>query len=293
MRYKITHRTTYTYSEPVPVCHNQVLLTPRDDPHQRCRWHSLLIRPKPAHTLRRRDNYGNHVHAFSIETNHRKLEVTASSRVQVAPRTPPDSVTSRPWEEVVRSVRQQTAADWLEACQFVFDSQAIQAREELAQYAAQSFTPARPIVEAVIDFTGRIKNEFKYDTKATHVGTTTEEAFRLRRGVCQDFAHVQIACLRSLGVPARYVSGYLRTVPPPGKPRLVGADQSHAWASVYCGESLWLDVDPTNAVVCSNDHVTLAWGRDYTDVCPIKGTFLGGGAHTLHVSVDVAPLDEA
>lgn len=291
MRYKVTHRTVYNYSEPVAVCHNQVLLTPRDDPHQRCRWHSLLIKPRPVYTDRRRDNYGNHVHAFSVETSHRRLEVTASSRVQVLERELPDPASTTPWEEIAASVHEQTADDWLEACQFVFDSPAVHARPEMAQYAAATFTPERPVLEALIDFTSRLRREFEYDTKATHVGTSTDEAFRLRRGVCQDFAHVQIACLRSLGIPARYVSGYLRTIPPPGKSRLVGADQSHAWVSAWCGAAGWIDVDPTNAVVCSTDHVTLAWGRDYNDVCPIKGTFLGGGTHSLQVSVDVAPLD--
>jgi transglutaminase-like putative cysteine protease len=293
MRYRVTHRTTYTYSEPVAICHNQVLLTPRDNAHQRCRRHRLQIRPAPAHTTRRSDAFGNHVHVFSIETSHRKLEVTASSRVQVTPRTPPEARCTLPWETAAEAVRGQSAPDWFEACQFVFASPSVQLHTEMGAYARKIFTPQRPILEALVELTARIHADFRYDTKATHVATTTDEAFRLRRGVCQDFAHVEIACLRSLGIPARYVSGYLRTIPPAGKPRLIGADQSHAWVSVWCGEAGWIDVDPTNAALCSTDHITLAWGRDYSDVAPIKGAFTGGGAHTLSVSVDVAPLEPA
>lgn len=292
MKYRVSHRTTYTYSEPVAVCHNQVLLTPRDDAHQQCRRPRLLIKPTPSHSARRNDAFGNHVHAFSIETSHRKLEVVATSNVQVTPRTLPAPEATPAWEIVAASVGEHAAPDWFEASQFVFPSPAVQIRAEMAEYARTTFTPERPILEAVIELTRRIHDDFQYDRQATHVATTTEEAFRLQRGVCQDFAHVEIACLRSLGIPARYVSGYLRTIPPPGKPRLIGADQSHAWISVWCGEAGWIDVDPTNAAVCSTDHITVAWGRDYTDVSPIKGTFTGGGAHTLSVSVDVAPIED-
>ena len=154
----------------------------------------------------------------------------------------------------------------------------------------QSFRPERPFVEALLDLTARIYRDFKFDAKATSVRTSTEEVFRKRRGVCQDFAHLQIACLRSLNLPARYVSGYLRTFPPPGRPRLVGADASHAWVSAYCPDIGWMDVDPTNNVVPANNHVTLGWGRDYGDVSPLRGLILGGRDHTLKVNVDVEPL---
>ena len=145
--------------------------------------------------------------------------------------------------------------------------------------------------DALLDLTARIHKDFRFDSKVTNVRTPTEEVFRKRRGVCQDFAHLQIACLRSLNIAARYVSGYLRTYPPPGQPRLVGADASHAWVSAYCPGIGWLDMDPTNNVVPSNGHVTLAWGRDYGDVSPLRGLILGGGAHTLKVGVDMEPLD--
>jgi transglutaminase-like putative cysteine protease len=181
----------------------------------------------------------------------------------------------------------------LDAYQFAFESPRIRMRPEFASYALESFTPGRPMQEALFDLMARIHNDFRFDSKSTNVRTPPEEAFRKRRGVCQDFAHVQIACLRSINLAARYVSGYLRTYPPPGKPRLVGADASHAWVSAYCPGSGWLDVDPTNNVVPSDGHVTLAWGRDYGDVSPLHGLVLGGGAHTLKVAVDMEPIESA
>ena len=179
----------------------------------------------------------------------------------------------------------------LAAYQFIFESPRIRPSEELAAYALRSFTPGRDLREALLDFTVRIYTDFKFDAKATNVRTPTEEVFRKRRGVCQDFAHLQIACLRSLNLAARYVSGYLRTYPPPGRPRLVGADASHAWVSVYCPGSGWLDLDPTNNLVVSHSHVTLAWGRDYGDVSPLRGLILGGRDHTLKVGVDMEPIE--
>ena len=160
----------------------------------------------------------------------------------------------------------------------------------MRDYAALSLVPGRPVLEAILDLTNRVHTDFEYDNRATTVNTAVADVFRLRRGVCQDFAHLQISLLRSLGIPARYVSGYLRTVPPEGQPRLVGTDATHAWLSVYCGDDQWLDVDPTNDRFCSTDHITLAIGRDYSDVPPLTGVFVGGGQHRLNVSVDVLPL---
>jgi transglutaminase-like putative cysteine protease len=183
--------------------------------------------------------------------------------------------------------------EWLEICQFAVDSPHVKARAELAEFAQGSFTPGRPWLEALLDLTRRIFEEFVYDPAATNVSTPLDTVLAMRRGVCQDFAHLQIGCLRSLGLPARYVSGYLQTTPPPGKPRLVGADASHAWLSAWCGAHGWVDVDPTNNVQPSLGHVTVAWGRDYSDVCPIKGVFIGGGDHRMEVSVDVEPIHPA
>ena len=189
------------------------------------------------------------------------------------------------------SLAHDHSAAGLDAYQFQFESPRIHKRAEFAAYALESFTPGRPMREALLDLTHRIHVDFKFDSKVTTVRTSTEEVFKKRRGVCQDFAHVQIACLRSIGVATRYVSGYLRTYPPPGKPRLVGADASHAWVSAYCCGAGWLDMDPTNDVAPADGHVTLAWGRDYGDVSPVRGLILGGGGHALKVAVDMEPVE--
>jgi len=173
----------------------------------------------------------------------------------------------------------------------VFESPRVPVGAEFAAYAAPSFSTSRPLIEALLEFTARIHEDFRFDSKATDVRTSPVEVLRTRRGVCQDFAHLQVACLRSLGLAARYVSGYIRTYPPPGRPRLIGADASHAWASVYCPDIGWLDVDPTNNLIPSDSHVTLAWGRDYGDVSPVRGVILGGRDHKLEVGVDMEPLD--
>lgn len=291
MKYKITHTTKYAYSEPAPVCHNEVRLTPREDPWQRCEEHRLLIKPDPADLGQRFDYFGNQLNYFSILEAHRGLNVTAVTRLDVSTATLPRANVSPPWETVRDALRQDITPAGLDIYQFVYDSPRIRSTAPLVSYAAESFPPRRPIMEAVLELTHRIHQQFTYDPKATSVHTPLEKAFAARRGVCQDFAHVQIACLRGLGLAARYVSGYLRTLPPPGKPRLVGADASHAWISVYCGEVGWVDFDPTNDVIPSVHHITLAWGRDYDDVCPIRGVFIGGGQHTMSVSVDVEPLE--
>ena len=292
MNYKITHTTSYAYSSPVSVCHNLVMVSPREDERVHCQSHRLHIRPTPQFSTRRRDSFGNHVHCFSIEENHRKLTVTATSKVSVQAPVLPAADTTTAWEQLTRTDGPEADADWLEVAPFRFDSPRISRAGEYADYARSAFTPKRPILAAALELTEKIHQDFHYDTTATSVDTPTSEAFQLRKGVCQDFAHVQVACLRSLGLPARYVSGYLRTNPPAGQPRLVGSDESHAWVSVYCGREVgWIDLDPTNNCPCGTDHVLVAWGRDFGDVVPIKGVFLGGGEHLLSVSVDVCPLE--
>lgn len=289
MNYHVTHTTTYTYGEPVAVCHNQVHLTPREGRRVKCPSHRLTIRPAPAHSVHRRDYFGNLVHWFSIEESHRLLTITATSRVQVLPPEYSENEWSPPWEAIRDSLRDGTADNWLEAVQFVFGSATVPIADELAQYARPSFPPGRPILQAVRELTSRIFTDFEYDPWATQVTTPTLQAFELRRGVCQDLAHIQVGCLRSLGLAARYVSGYLRTFVAPGEPQLIGADQSHAWLSVFCGPLDWLEFDPTNDTMCSLDHIMLAWGREYGDVAPVKGVFLGGGTQSHTVSVDVQP----
>ncbi|MFZ0742963.1 MAG: transglutaminase family protein [Terracidiphilus sp.] len=196
------------------------------------------------------------------------------------------------WEEVVRTLPADRGPEALDAFQFRFESPRIRLQPEFQKYAQKSFTPGRPLVEGLLDLTSRIHRDFRFDARVTTVRTTVEEVFRKKRGVCQDFAHFQIACLRSLGLSARYVSGYLRTYPPPGQPRMVGADASHAWVSAYCPGIGWIDVDPTNDVVPSTGHVTIAWGRDFGDVSPLHGLILGGGAHTLKVAVDLETIED-
>ena len=291
MKYKIRHATTYTYSSSVSMCHNLVMLMPRDDARVKVHHHRLNTYPAPQFSSRRKDAYGNHVHSFSIEESHKQLTVVAQSRVTVhAPETDDDQGCA--WEQVAEGIRFASDQSWLEASEFAFDSPRVRRSLEFGEYARISFRGRRPILDAVHDFTSRIHQDFTYDKASTHVGTAAEEAFRLRAGVCQDFAHIQIAGLRSLGIPSRYVSGYLRTVAPPGQPSLIGADQSHAWVGVYCGADLgWVDVDPTNNCLCTTDHITVAWGRDYGDVVPLRGVFLGGGEHQLKVAVDVTPID--
>ncbi len=289
--YRISHTTTYTYDSPVRVCRNLVMLSPRSDWVARPLGHRVTVKPHPLVIHRREDYFGNTVHAFSIEESHRQLIITASGRIEVCYDPLPPADQSLAWEQVREAVHAQSDPRWLEACQFYFNSDRIKVSPAFVDYARPSFPAGRPILQAALELTHRVFSDFAYDTTATHVNTPTEEAFAHRHGVCQDFAHVQIACLRSLGLSARYVSGYLRTHPPVGQARLVGADQSHAWVSIYCGQQLgWVDIDPTNDKLCHVDHIPIAWGRDYNDVIPIRGVFLGGGQHAINVSVDVSPV---
>jgi transglutaminase-like putative cysteine protease len=291
MIYKIVHRTTYRYKYPVSVGNHVACLKPRSLPQHQIAYSELRIHPPPATRTERVDYFGNLLCFFTVQEPHKELVVEAQSEVIMEGTTTLWSQQSLPWEEAVKSLPNDLSPAALEAYQFKFESPRIRVRPEFASYALQSFTPGRPMAEALLDLTARIHKDFRFDSKVTNVRTPTEEVFRKRRGVCQDFAHLQIACLRSLNIAARYVSGYLRTYPPPGKPRLVGADASHAWVSAYCPGIGWLDMDPTNNVVPSDGHVTLAWGRDYGDVSPLRGLILGGGTHTLKVAVDMEPLD--
>lgn len=293
-RYRITHRTHYRYSDPVAICQNQVMMIPRELPRVRCQRTDVKICPTPGQSSAHVDYFGNPVQTFAIETAHRELSVVVTSDVEVvAPRFPPADQAA-PWELVRDEVTRGTDPSWFSVEEFRYDSSLVTSGETFFEYAAASFPVGEPILKAGLDLTRRIHRDFRYDVNATKVETTAEEAMRLRAGVCQDFAHIQIACFRSLGLPARYVSGYLRTLPPPGKPRLVGADQSHAWVSLYAGQQIgWVDFDPTNACLVSTDHVPICVGRDYRDVAPMRGVVLGGGTPTLVVSVDVVPVVES
>ena len=289
MRYRVRHTTTYGYSSTVSVCHNELHLCPRQRGHQSCSFHELLVYPEAALVSRSADYFGNPVTFFTLQEPHQALTMTANSVVEVQPVEAPQVDASAAWEDVRDSVRQDRGSEGLEAYQFVFDSPYVETSTELVAYATRSFTPRRPLLAAVRELTERIHTEFTYDPGATAVNTPLNDVMRHRRGVCQDFAHLQIGCLRALGLAVRYVSGYLVTQPS-GYSRLIGAEASHAWLSVYCPGHGWVDVDPTNNLWPSDGHVTVAVGRDYGDVCPIKGVFLGGGDHTMDVAVDVIPM---
>ena len=288
--YKINHRTTYKYAYPVSVGDHVACLKPRSSARNRLLGNTLLIHPHPTTLSDRVDYFGNLLCFFTVQEPHKELIVESRSEVVLHGDAESRVSSSLPWEESARSLAGDHTPAALAAYQFQFESPRIRLRPEYAAYALQSFSPGRPMREALLDLTSRIHGDFRFDSKVTTVRTPTEEVFRNRRGVCQDFAHVQIACLRSINVAARYVSGYLRTYPPPGRPRLVGADASHAWVSAYCRSAGWLDMDPTNNVAPTDGHVTLAWGRDYGDVSPLRGLILGGGGHTLKVEVDMEPV---
>jgi transglutaminase-like putative cysteine protease len=286
IRYRITHVTTYEYTEPVSLCHNVAHLIPRVCEHQRAERSSLTIAPDPAVIEERVDYFGNPVHFFTIQEPHRKLTVGVEHRVDVMPKLVP--TTSSGWETIRDRLPRER--EWFDAYPSTFDSRYVTADKQFADYAEPSFPPGRPILEAGLDLVRRIHAEFTYDPRATTLATPVAEVLAHRRGVCQDFAHLLLSCFRSLGLAARYVSGYLSTLPPPGKARIVGADATHAWVSLFCGEAGWVDLDPTNDQVVGDRHVLVAVGRDIVDVSPLKGVILGGGLHTLAVSVDVVEV---
>jgi len=288
--YRVRHRTTYHYEDPVSVSHHVLRLTPRNLPKQTCRQSHVRILPAPQVTSSHCDYFGNMLTSFTLYETHECLIVEANSDLEASPVDPPDFSASPPWDTVGESLAGEPTGETLDAWQFVFDSQRVRSNPQLAAYARESFPEGRPLLAAVLDLTRRIHQDFRFDKKATEVATPVETFFEKRRGVCQDFAHLQIGCMRSLGLPARYVSGYLRTMPPPGRPRLVGADASHAWCSAWCPGTGWVDFDPTNNCVPSDGHITVAWGRDYSDVSPIFGVLLGGARHNLRVEVDVLPV---
>ncbi|RYD22511.1 MAG: transglutaminase family protein [Verrucomicrobiaceae bacterium] len=293
MKYRLTHRTKYTYEGAVTVSHHLARLAPRSLPGQRCPWHELEIHPTPVVRGVHMDPYGNTNSYFEIEGKHEALEVISRSLVEVFATAHPDPATTPPWESVRDACQLEKLTPGSEAGAFRFGSPMVPLGKEYGDYAAAEFTPGRPVLEAVVALTTRIFKDFKFDSRATDVSTPVSEVMKKRAGVCQDFAHLMLACLRSIGVPARYVSGYLETRPPPGKPKLTGADASHAWVSVFCGEEAgWIDTDPTNNVLPRERHITVAWGRDFSDVSPLRGVTLGAGGQRLAVAVDVIPVEE-
>jgi len=290
MRYQIHHRTTYQYDQDVSLSHHLARLTPAHSATQQCLRHELRTLPAEATRSEHLDHFGNASTFLTIEGPHRQLEITASSLVEIAPGGAPGTKESPGWEEVRDSLRAEPLDVAPEVVEFTFASPLVPLRSEFGAYAAGSFAPGRPVLDGVRDLASRIHRDFTFDSKATHVATPVGEFFKARRGVCQDFAHLMIAGLRSLGLAARYVSGYLETLPPEGQTKLIGADASHAWVAIWAGAAGWVDVDPTNDVLPSDRHITVALGRDFSDVSPVRGVILGSGAHRLSVAVDVIPV---
>lgn len=290
MRYRISHTTAYRYSEPASLSQNELFLTPRATERQLVEDSRLTFSPEAQYLHCRRDYFGNIAHVFMVEQAHNELAMTATSRVSTNPLPPPRAAGTLPWETAVARLVHHARPGEQEAYQFVFPSPLIRISAEVLSYARLSFPPGVPLLIGALDLIRRIFTEFAYDKSASTVDTSVAQVLISRKGVCQDFAHVAISCLRSLGLAARYVSGYLETIPPPGKPKLAGADASHAWVSLFVPDLGWIDLDPTNNIFAGESHITLAWGRDYSDVAPVKGVVMGGGHHSLTVEVDVVRL---
>ena len=296
MRYTVHHETEYRYGSVVSVSRQALHLTPRALPYQRCLDHRLRIEPAPTHRVDESDAFGNPLTRLEIDTPHRELLIAAEMDIDVAPREETFGLDdSPPWEDVVAALAFSGGllpdAATLDAARFRFESPYIRYDDEVAPFARASFDPGKPLLRGCAHLMHRIHREFRFDADATQVATPIAEVLEKRHGVCQDFAHLMIGSLRSLGLAARYVSGYLLTAPPPGKPRLIGADASHAWVSVHCPRHGWVDFDPTNDMRPDVGHITLAFGRDFGDVSPLRGIILGGGEHELSVRVTVTPVD--
>lgn len=288
MKFQVRHLTTYRYTEPVQLSHHAAHLRPREVDGQQISKVSISIRPEPA-VLHDggRDYFGNPTTFFTIQAPHSTLQIESAFVVETSQQPPLPQIAVPAWDAIRLDSWPGGRGFDESVMDFVFDSPQVPMLAEAADYAAPSFTPGRPLTEAVMDLVARINRDFAFDSEATSVGTPLLSVFEERRGVCQDFAHVGIACVRSMGLAARYVSGYIRTIAPPGREKMVGADASHAWLSVYQPGWGWLDVDPTNNMAAGQDHIAVAWGRDYDDVSPVRGVVLGGGDHQVHVAVDV------
>jgi transglutaminase-like putative cysteine protease len=287
VKYRIRHLTRYRYTEAVTNSQHDLHLLPRELPHQRCLSSELEIKPTPSVCEERVDYFGNRATHMVLATAHSELAVVARSHVQVAVPVAIVPEQDLAWEDALAAIAQDRRQ--LLVQEMTFFSPYVAAWDALRTYARKSFPAGQPVLKGCLDLMARVHGDFTYDAKATTIATPLDEVFSKRRGVCQDFSHLMIACLRSLGLAARYVSGYLVTTPPPGKPRLVGADASHAWLSVHSPRFGFVDLDPTNNVLVGDQHITLALGRDFGDVTPLRGVVLGGGRHDMEVGVDVLP----
>ena len=293
MKYRVVHQTEYRYGASVSLCHNLVHLRPRNLATQQCLGHRLQIDPLPMDLAEHEDFFGNHVSYFSIQQPHEVLTVTATSEMLLEPASQLPLGEDMPWDAVRMRLAEAQSEAIRDNRQFVLDSPHAAAAAELEAYASTSFPPGRPLLEAVHDLMARVHHEFTSDTGFSTVSTPLSEVLASRRGVCQDFAHLAIASLRSLGLAARYVSGYIETEPPPGQHKQPGTDESHAWFSVYLPDVGWHDFDPTNNQIPLDRHITTAWGRDYADVTPLKGVIFGGDhGRQPQVAVDLERMPE-
>jgi transglutaminase-like putative cysteine protease len=289
MKYRVKHSTRYEYADQVNQGYNVAYLIPRECNGQRVNFSDIRIIPTPASKIKRVDYFGNVVCHFTVEKPHRSLEVIVDSEVEIAPSEPRLLSGGITCAEVRAALINGANTEDVKASEFCFDSPMIAVTRELSEFAVDLFSPDRPFLEAVNALNSRIFKDFKYDPGFSTVATPLKDVMASRRGVCQDFAHLAIGVLRGMGFAARYVSGYLETLPPPGQVKLAGADASHAWFAVYIPGDDWQDFDPTNDVMPADQHITTAWGRDYSDVTPLKGVvFGGGGKQVLSVAVDVS-----
>jgi transglutaminase-like putative cysteine protease len=287
MIFDVSHRTHYAYSQPVIQSQHLIHMSPRPCPLQVVQHHSLIVDPAPALRNNGTDAFGNPVVLLDIEVAHRELILHARSTIEVTPPAPVEPAHSTPWNLIDEHILEAGRSLDLDVLQYRCASRLTTPNLEIEDYAARSLRPGRPLLEGAIELNQRIFDDFTFDPTATDVSTPISQVMKQRRGVCQDFAHLMLAGLRAMRIPARYVSGYILTRPPPGHPRLQGADASHAWVSVWSPEVGWTDLDPTNGLIVADEHITIAHGRDYDDVSPICGVILGGGEHTVSVGVDV------
>lgn len=291
MIYEVRHLTTYAYGRPVPFSRCILRLLPRDEGGQQVLRSDLTISPRPAERADTACFFGNSMTIIALASPHKELRIEMRARIAVERPQPPLAGLTRQWEDVRALALASGDLGPRSPVHQIFPSRSVPASPEVAAYAAADFPPGRPVLEAATAFMGRIRRDFTYDPEATEVSTPLAEAFRARHGVCQDFAHIMIAGLRGLGLPAAYVSGYIRTIPPEGQPRLEGADASHAWIDLWCGpETGWIGLDPTNDLTVGNDHIVTAIGRDYSDVAPVDGVVVGPGSQKIGIGVDVIPV---
>jgi transglutaminase-like putative cysteine protease len=290
VNYTVSHRTTYRYQSDVAYSRLVAHLVPRVTPRQRSFAFEVSLSPEPVSSFRRDDFFGNITSWFTIDEPHSVLDIFAESRLAVEPIPQYAPETSMSWEDTRATFEVPGDSATLEALQYTFDTPLTATDDEVVAYARSSFTRGRPLLACILELNARINADFTFDKEATDTRTTVKRAFELRAGVCQDLAHVGLAAVRSMGLAARYVSGYLLTHPPAGRERLIGADASHAWFSVWIPPYGWIDFDPTNDMLPSDEHLTVAWGRDYGDVAPVHGIITGGSEHEVEVAVDVTPL---